>query len=213
LDKTIERLERVDFLFQDFNRRGVTVNGRTHPNPIDLLDRCAGAVQAIFPERFHFIHGDLQLSNSLIDGHGRLFLIDPRGSFGDTPLFGDALYDFAKLYYGFCGGYDIFSTGRNRFAADGNGGFVVSPLLPPAVSARRRKLFEREFNRVEYLGRGMTEIDIAHAIIWLSAVDYTANDVLSSMYAYLHGTMLLSEALAAARTIEQRPEIALRSAA
>jgi hypothetical protein len=205
LDKTIERLERVDFLFQDFNRNGISVNGRKYPTPRDMLARHAGAVQAIFPARFHFIHGDLQLSNSLIDGNDRLFLIDPRGCFGGTPLFGDALYDFAKLYYSFCGGYDTFSTGRNRFVADGNGGFIVSPLLPPHVSARRRVLFERELRSVEYLGRGMAEIDIAHAIIWLSAVDYTANDVLSSMYAYLLGTMLLSDALAA-RSIERRPD-------
>ena len=212
LDKTIERLERVDFLFQDFNRNGVAVNGRTYPNPLDMLDRHASVVQAIFPTRFHFIHGDLQLSNSLIDRNGRLYLIDPRGCFGGTPLYGDALYDFAKLYYSFCGGYDVFSTGRNRVVADRDGGFSVSPLLPPHVLARRRELFERELRGVEYLGRGMAEIDIAHAIIWLSAVDYTANDVLSSMYAYLLGTMLLSDALAA-RSIARKPDSAFLSAA
>jgi hypothetical protein len=80
-------------------------------------------------------------------------------------------------------------------------------LLPPDVSTRRRVLFEREFRNIDYLGRGMAEIDIAHAIIWLSAVDYTANDVLSSMYAYLHGTKLLSDALAA-RSTERKPESA-----
>jgi hypothetical protein len=212
LDKTIERLERVDFLFQDFNRNGITVNDRAYSNPIEMLDRHAGVVQAIFPTRFHFIHGDLQLSNCLIDRSDRLFLIDPRGSFGGTPLFGDALYDFAKLYYSFCGGYDVFSTGRNKFAADGRGGFILSPLLPRGVLVRRRVLFERELRSVEYLGRGMAEIDIAHAIIWLSAVDYTANDVLSSMYAYLLGTSLLGDALAAG-SIERDPESAFHRAA
>ena len=203
LDKTIERLERVDFLFQDFNRNGVIVNGRAYPNPLETLVRQASLVQAIFPTRFHFIHGDLQLSNCLIDRADRLFLIDPRGCFGGTPLFGDALYDFAKLYYSFCGGYDVFSTGRNKFVADEDNGFILSPLLPSDVLARRRHLFERELRGVEYLGRGMREIDIAHAIIWLSAVDYTANDVLSSMYAYLYGTILLSDALAAWSTEQE----------
>jgi hypothetical protein len=213
LDKTIERLKRVDFLFQDFNRNGITVNGRAYPNPLDLLDLHAGAVQAIFPTRFHFIHGDLQLSNCLIDPADRLFLIDPRGSFGGTPLFGDALYDFAKLYYSFCGGYDIFSTGRNRFVTDGAGVFILTPLLPPDVLARRRLLFERELRGVEYVRRGMVEVDIAHAIIWLSAVDYTANDVLSSMYAYLLGTKLLSNALAAASIERERASTFHRAAA
>ncbi|HEV2970167.1 MAG TPA: NTP transferase domain-containing protein [Pirellulales bacterium] len=213
LVKTLERLDRVDFLFEDFNRNCFTVNGREYPNPRDLLERNADAVRAVFPERFHFIHGDLQLSNALIDRNDRLYLIDPRGSFGGTPLFGDALYDFAKLYYGFCGGYDTFSTGRNRFALAEDGGFVVPPLLPPNVLARRRRFFERESRSTHYLGRSMIEIDIVHAIIWLSVADYVANDVLSSMYAYLNGTVLLSEALAARTSQLQSHGAALRAAA
>ncbi len=203
LDKTIERLERVDVLFQGFNRSGFSVNSRELSNPLDMLRRHEPIVQNIYPDWFHFIHGDLQLSNSLIDDRDRLWLIDPRGSFGGTPLYGDALYDFAKLYYGFCGGYDLFSTGRNNFTVSGERSFAIDPLVPPAAVARRRELFAREIERTPYLRRGMAEIDLVHSLIWLSVADYMANDVLSSMYAYLHGTMLLTDALAAMKTLAE----------
>ena len=39
----------------------------------------------------------------------------------------------------------------------------------------------------------MEAVDLLHAIIWLSVTDYTANDVLSCMYAYLKGTVLIND--------------------
>ena len=36
-------------------------------------------------------------------------LIDPRGYFGFTELYGDPNYDWAKLYYSIVGNYDRFN--------------------------------------------------------------------------------------------------------
>ena len=46
----------------------------------------------------------------------RAVLIDPRGYFGKTKLYGDADYDWAKLYYSINGNYDLFN--RKKFTLD-----------------------------------------------------------------------------------------------
>lgn len=65
------------------------------------------------------IHGDLCFPNILFDPLSRLFkFIDPRGSFGEAGIFGDARYDAAKLLHSIDGGYDflihdMFEVSRN----------------------------------------------------------------------------------------------------
>ena len=54
------------------------------------------------------IHGDLCFSNIMYDIRGAsVKLIDPRGSFGVPGIYGDSLYDKAKLLHSYCGGYDL----------------------------------------------------------------------------------------------------------
>lgn len=66
------------------------------------------------------IHGDLHFANILYDINSRLIkLIDPRGSFGDSGIFGDCKYDMAKLRHSISGGYnfivnDLFQVSQDR---------------------------------------------------------------------------------------------------
>jgi dTDP-glucose pyrophosphorylase len=54
------------------------------------------------------IHGDLCFPNILYDPVSRLFkLIDPRGSFAESGIYGDGRYDIAKLLHSLDGGYDF----------------------------------------------------------------------------------------------------------
>lgn len=54
------------------------------------------------------IHGDLCFPNILFDPVSRLFkLIDPRGAFGKSGIYGDGRYDVAKLLHSINGGYDF----------------------------------------------------------------------------------------------------------
>jgi hypothetical protein len=198
LGKTRDRLQRVRFLIDPLRAAVQSIDGVPAACPFDLLDRLELSIADIFPDQFHFIHGDLQLSNTLIDNRERFFAIDPRGSFGDGGPFGDALYDFAKIYYGFCGNYDRFSRGANSFTLAPDGGLQLEPLLPPAIVDRRRRLFAAQLHRVPYLKRSMQAVDIVHALIWLSVSDFIANDVLSSSYAYFRGAQLLCNALSTA---------------
>jgi dTDP-glucose pyrophosphorylase len=64
----------------------------------DLASRAKGTI----------IHGDLCLSNILYDLRSRVIkLLDPRGSFGDSGIYGDPRYDLAKLHHSVIGGYDL----------------------------------------------------------------------------------------------------------
>lgn len=62
------------------------------------------------------IHGDFCLSNILYDyRHGIIKLIDPRGSFDEPGLYGDSVYDIAKLTHSIYGGYEFLINNRFRY--------------------------------------------------------------------------------------------------
>lgn len=192
IGKTFKRLEKVDFLFSRFNKEEIFINGKKYKNPLILLKEREAEIKKIFPKEFMFIHGDLQTSNALITKRNEVYAIDPRGYFGKTSLYGDPMYDFAKLFYGFCGMWDKFRQGDNKVKISEKG-FELVPLLDEKSYERRRKLFFKYAKEVSYTKVEEYKIDLLHAIIWLSVTDYIANDVLSSLYGYLNGTILLNK--------------------
>lgn len=58
---------------------------------------------------YNLIHGDIHLGNILLDKNNKIYFIDPRGYFGETPLFGLYEYDYAKLLFGLSG-YSVFDN-------------------------------------------------------------------------------------------------------
>lgn len=58
---------------------------------------------------YNLIHGDPHLGNILLDSSNKLYLIDPRGYYGNTNLFGIIEYDYAKLMFGMSG-YSFFDN-------------------------------------------------------------------------------------------------------
>jgi hypothetical protein len=83
------------------------------------LGRCLAVLPEVMersgvsdPPEFTIIHGDLCLSNVLYDRRsGFVRLVDPRGSFGASGIFGDPRYDLAKLSHSFHGDYDFYVNG------------------------------------------------------------------------------------------------------
>jgi thiamine kinase-like enzyme len=57
---------------------------------------------------FTVIHGDLCFSNILMGD--QIKLIDPRGSFGKKGIYGDPLYDLAKIRHSYHGAYESIIT-------------------------------------------------------------------------------------------------------
>jgi len=90
--KTIKRLENVDFMFKSFNQDKIKINEKFYRNPLVVLKENEENIKSIFAKKFRFIHGDIQLCNTLIDQNNKLYVIDPRGYFGNRKLFGDPIY-------------------------------------------------------------------------------------------------------------------------
>lgn len=62
------------------------------------------------------IHGDLNFTN-IIFNREKIFLIDPRGSFGgQDSIFGDVRYDIAKLRQCYAGNYDLLASNSFIFS-------------------------------------------------------------------------------------------------
>jgi hypothetical protein len=165
IHKTIKRIQDVEFLFPF--KSEFYVNGIKCYNPVDLLKQIN--IDDLIPDKFYPIHGDLTSSNVLWENE-KPIVIDPRGLFGKTLLYGDKDYDIAKIYYS--------ETGWHLL----NKGNLVSKVLS-----------ENSFEVQQVVLYGDKKIDFLLSIIWLSVAQYVKNNVLSSMYAYLFGSLLLTE--------------------
>lgn len=164
IDKTIRRLNNIDFLFPFSSQ--FYVNGKACLNPISILNKIN--IDDIVPERFHPIHGDLTTSNVLWENN-KPFVIDPRGIFGKTFLYGDKDYDIAKIYYSKTN-WHLLNQGK---------------LIPNIIDSSSFNIEMNYFNVNK-------KIDFLLAIIWLSVVDYVRSNVISSLYSYLFGSYLLN---------------------
>jgi dTDP-glucose pyrophosphorylase len=113
LDKTRDRLEKLteppELLALLHAAPVIRLNGRPVPNLMDLLERLEPNIRHLAENlEASVIHGDFCFSNILYDMRSRLCkLIDPRGSFGATGIYGDPRYDVAKLYHSVRGFYDF----------------------------------------------------------------------------------------------------------
>ena len=113
IDKTEKEYSNLINNFKEFKEFSqhdtIIINGQKYNNfekmwetakPI-ITDYCNA-------QDFNVIHGDLCFSNVLCDPlSGMLRLIDPRGSFGQDGIYGDSIYDAAKLLHSIEGKYEL----------------------------------------------------------------------------------------------------------
>ncbi len=103
----------------------IEINGKTYSNFSEIWGKIKDFIKkSMLRKGFNIIHGDMCFSNILCgvsDGDVVLKFVDPRGSFGVKGVYGDSLYDYAKLRHSFEGGYEyiiydsyILNYRRNR---------------------------------------------------------------------------------------------------
>lgn len=188
LDKTFSRLEKIRDLVPFANDEFVTVNGRKCRNIFYLREKLQVEFDKLKPKKFVFLHGDCTFSNIMLREDKEPVLIDPRGYFGKTEFYGDAAYDWAKLYYSLVGNYDQFNL--KRFLLEINQSDVCLK-----IKSSNWEMLEGYF--FELLGNEVTErqIKLIHAIIWLSLTTYTWQDYDSICGAFYNGLYYLEEVL------------------
>ena len=125
----------------------------------------------------------------LIRKDGEPVLIDPRGYFGYTKFYGDARYDWVKLYYSIIGNYDRFNLRQFQlhFGENAETGVQLE------IQSNHWEDMENDF--FELTGMDKYEIKLLHAVIWLSLTTYVWQDYDSICGAFYNGLYYLEEVL------------------
>lgn len=188
LNKTFERLSKVENLVPFANKEFIKINGRYYKNVFFNKEELSAALKAMYPSEFRLIHGDCTFSNLMFDTFNmKAILIDPRGYFGKTKFYGDADYDWAKLYYSIKGEYDQFN--RKKFTLDIGKKEVKFAIKPNNWADMEEFFFECLPEVKKY------KIKLLHAIIWLSLTTYAWEDYDSICGAFYNGIVKLGEVL------------------
>ncbi len=186
--KTYDRLQKVRDLVPFANDPIVVVNGRRCRNVFLHRKRLEELVMKYFPAEFHLIHGDCTFSNILLQYDSIPMLIDPRGYFGTTALYGDVAYDWAKLYYSLFSNYDQFNLKNFRL-------HIKQEEVELKIASNKWEGLEGYF--FEQLDGEVTkeQMKTLLGIIWLSLTTYAWEDYDSICGAFYNGLYYLEEVL------------------
>ena len=186
--KTFERLGKVYRLVPFATDKEIKINGRWYINPFFIEEDIKNLARRYYADEFCVIHGDPTFSNIMISKSlEKVYLIDPRGYFGYSKIYGDRDYDYAKLYYSLVGNYDAMNQRHFTLRIDPDG------VNLEIESNGYEELEEYFFDRI---GWGKREkIKFLHAIIWLSLTTYAWDDYDSICTAFYNGTMKLGESI------------------
>lgn len=182
IKKTFDRLEKVEDLVPFARDEFIRINNRYYKNIFYDRDSIKRKLQRYYPTEFRLIHGDSTFSNMLYDYlQKKVYLIDPRGYFGKTKLYGDVDYDWAKVYYSLVGDYDQFNRKKFALSIDKTG---VELSIKPNNWADMEDYF---FEHLD--GVSKTKIKMLHALIWLSLTTYAWEDYDSICGAFYNGIL------------------------
>ena len=188
-EKTWDRLDKVQDLIPFAKSEFITINGVSYKNPYFVKEEIKNIVERYFLKdtKFCFCHGDPTFSNIIVKDDLSIVFIDPRGYFGNTKLYGDPYYDFAKLYYSFFGNYDQFNN--KNFILDINSDSIELNIQSSGFEFLERQYFDllKEYDS--------KKIKFLHSLIWLSLTTYAWDDYDSICGAFYKGTVILNEAL------------------
>ena len=185
--KTIDRIKSVQKLIPFATEEYITINDKKCRNIFFNIERFREKVEELIETEFCIIHGDCTFSNIILDSSDHLILIDPRGYFGFSEIYGDVNYDWAKLYYSIKGNYDQFNN--KNFNLE-----IRAHEVKLRIESNEWEEMEKDF--FAFIGEPKREkIAFIHAIIWLSLTTYAWEDYDSICGAFYNGIYLLEDCL------------------
>lgn len=188
-NKTFARLSKIQELIPFAKERELIINGRKCRNVYYYKQQLAKKIEKLQCDKFAFIHGDCTFSNMMIRNDGELVLIDPRGYFGYSELFGDIRYDWAKIYYSIVGNYDQFNLKKFQLDIGAN----LDEGIKLRIESNHWEDMEQRF--FDLTNADPYEIKLLHAVIWLSLTTYAWQDYDSVCGAFYNGLYYLEEVL------------------
>lgn len=186
IGKTFARLEMVRNLVPFAQDEFVIINGKKCKNIFFLKDELEDKVMKYYPKEFRFLHGDCTFSNIMLRNNEEPVLIDPRGYFGTTELYGDPAYDWAKLYYSIVGNYDQFNLKRFVLKIEENEVFLE-------IESNHWEDMEDYFMELIKDDVNKEQMKLLHSIIYLSLTTYAWEDYDSVCGAFYKGLILLND--------------------
>lgn len=187
IGKTFDRLGKIENLVPFAKDRFIKINGAYLKNVFYVKDELEKRLNEVFPAEFHIIHGDITFSNLMLKTEDvEPILIDPRGYFGKTKIYGDADYDWAKLYYSIVGDYDQFN--RKNFSLEITDSEILLNIISNGWSDMEGRFFQET-------GANAEKIKLLHAVIWLSLTTYAWEDYDSICGAFYKGILELNRIL------------------
>ena len=188
IGKTYARLEKVKELVPFAKDSTININGRECRNIFFHKKETEDLVMQYIPERFSLIHGDCTFSNIMLENNTIPKLIDPRGYFGTTELYGDAAYDWVKLYYSIVSNYDQFNLKRFGLYMDGY-------KVKLEINSNKWEELENYFFELLEGEVCKKQMKLLLALVWLSLTTYAWEDYDSICGAFYNGLYYLEEAL------------------
>ena len=181
-------MSKIEKLVPFADKEFIKINGDWYKNVFFDKEHFTQALGKMIPQEFKLIHGDCTFSNLMFDTYSmKTILIDPRGYFGNTKLFGDVDYDWAKLYYSLSGNYDQFNL--KKFTLDINKKNVE-------LTIRSNNWEDMEEFFFDHIGdANKNKIKALHAVIWLSLTTYAWEDYDSICGAFYNGIIHAKEVL------------------
>lgn len=165
--KVIDRCESIKYMLLNYNMTETT----------DILLKAFNYLLGIddgFKVKYVFSHGDINGSNLLVNPNTlEVKLIDPRGYFGNTMLFGWESYEYAKLLYCLYG-YDEFNNQVKIYGVD-----------------EPKKLLWHD--QIDYLNK--KEYLVLVGVIFVALAGYISQDIMKANIAYEYGMKLLKQEL------------------
>lgn len=188
LDKTYGRLKKVRNLVPFANNETVVVNGRKCRNIFYHQEEVEKAVMEYMPKEFKLIHGDCTFSNIMLKNDAIPMLIDPRGYFGNTEIYGDVAYDWVKLYYSLYSNYDQFNLKHFNL-------YINEEEVKLEIASNNWEDMEDTF--FDLVGNEVSrkQMKLLLAITWLSLTTYAWEDYDSICGAFYNGLFYLDEVL------------------
>ena len=186
--KTIFRLQTIQFAIPFAFDEKIKINGKECINVLyhPQLLRQAVLKTLMNIKYYRPIHGDCQLTNTMIDKNGNIYFIDARGYFGKSQVLGDARYDWAKVYYALSGNFDQFNVKNFDLEINNEVHFNIH-------SGGWEFLVDHFLKSVPETEANIKEIKLIHAIIWLSLASHAWEDFDSMCVAFYNGTLLFNE--------------------
>jgi hypothetical protein len=183
-DKLIARYDEISRVIQAFGKNINVVNGvKIDGNPKAIIAKLFDALSEHYKNTnsYSIIHGDLQMSNSMVNPETlEVTFIDPRGYFGNSLIHGLPDYDYAKVLYSLSG-YDLFNYSTSFHISNINDTEIDFEIPQPVTS-----IPPSMFKPVHYLWL---------AVIWIGLAQYIKNNPIKSVAAHYHGLALATRFL------------------